>query len=85
MVLIRQSLNSQFLSAEREKTSKKTLNHLFLHCFTFGAVWYYIYGWLGISSTTPYVVADHFIQFSYGSDGSKVRQTIMHLIWFATV
>jgi len=65
--------------------SLKTLNHLFLHCSTFGAVWYYIYGWLGISSTTPYVVADHFIQFSYGSDGSKVRQAIMHLIWFATV
>jgi hypothetical protein len=29
--------------------SLETLNHLFLHCSIFGAVWYYIYCWLGIS------------------------------------
>ena len=63
----------------------ETLNHLFLHCSTFGVVWYYIYCWLGISSVLPYAAADHFIQFSYVGDGSKVRKSLLHLIWFTTV
>ena len=32
-----------------------------------------------------FAIADHFIQFSYGGGGSKVRQDILHLIWFATI
>lgn len=53
--------------------SVETLNHLFLHCSVFGAVWYHIYCWLGISSILPYVSKDHFIQFPYGGGGSKVQ------------
>jgi len=65
--------------------SLETPNHLFLHCSTFGVVWYYIYRWIEISSIFSSCATDHFNQFSYGGGGSNVRQSILHLIWFATV
>ena len=65
--------------------SLETLNHLCFHCSTFGAVWYYIFCWLGILSTIPYEAVYHLIQISFVGSGSRVRQSILHLIWFATV
>jgi len=65
--------------------SLETVNHLFLRCSTFGAVWYHIYSWLGWHTTIPYEAVNHFIQFNYGGGVSKLRQSILHLIWFATV
>ncbi|XP_024642145.1 uncharacterized protein [Medicago truncatula] len=65
--------------------SLETASHLFLHCFIFGSVWHFIIRWVGISSVLPYYATDHFPQFSFGGGGSKVRQSILQVIWFAIV
>ncbi|AES71042.1 hypothetical protein MtrunA17_Chr3g0112591 [Medicago truncatula] len=58
---------------------------IFLHCSTFGAVWNHIFDWFGWSTAIPYEVVDHFTQFTFSGGDSKMRQSILHLIWFATV
>jgi len=64
----------------------ETSAHLLLHCRIFGEVWHFIHNWLGVCSVLPNVPADHFIQFgSVGGNCSRVRMSILHLIWFATV
>jgi hypothetical protein len=45
----------------------------------------FIYRWLGISTAIPFVVADHFNQFSFGGGYSKVWCSILQVIWFASV
>lgn len=63
--------------------SLETSSHLFLHCCYFGPAWHFIHCWLGVSSVLPVCVAD---QFSYvGGGGSKGRQSIIQLIWYASV
>jgi len=60
--------------------------HLFLHCNIFGEVWHFIHRWLDVCSVLQSVSADHLNQFSFvRGNCSKVRQSIMHLIWYATV
>ena len=58
---------------------------LFLHCNVFGSVWHLIYKWLGIVTVIPYNVSYHFNQFSYSGDMSKVRRSVIQVIWFASV
>lgn len=59
--------------------------HLFLHCNTFGSVWYLIYRWLGISGIVPSQVSAHFTQFSGSGGIGNKRRSITQVIWFATV
>jgi len=40
---------------------------------------------LGILAVVLELVADHFTQFGNLGEGSKVRQSIMQLIWFVSV
>lgn len=66
--------------------SVETSPHLFLHCHFFGEVWHFIHRWLGVCSVLPDVPADHFNQFGHVCGNcSKVRHSIMHWIWYATV
>lgn len=64
---------------------EESSHHLVLHCNVFWSVWHLIYKWLGIVAVIPYNVSDHFNQFSYSSDISKVRRSIIQVIWFASV
>jgi len=64
---------------------QESSQHLFLHCNVFGSVWHFIYKWIGVVVVTPYTVPDHFNQFSYSGDVSKVRRWIIQVIWFASV
>ena len=65
--------------------SLESSTHLFLHCNIFGGVWQLIHRWLGVCSVLPYDPADYLIQFgSLGGNCSMVRQSILHLIWYAT-
>jgi len=59
--------------------------HLFLHCNVSGSVWHLIYGWLGISAAAPQFLPDHFIHFSFLGGSGKVCQSILQVIWFATI
>jgi len=46
---------------------------------------YYIHNWLDVFSVIPKVPANHFIQFSsVRGNCSKVKMSIVHLIWYAT-
>jgi len=65
--------------------SDESSGHLFVHCNIFGSVWHFIYRWLGVSSVAPRQVPDHFNQFSYNIGTSKVRRSVLQVIWFATV
>jgi len=63
----------------------ETSNHFFLHCNIFGSIWHFINRWIGTSAAAPFYVLDHFNQFSYSGGISKVRRSIIQVIWFATV
>jgi len=65
--------------------SLETVNHLFLHCAFFGLVWNCILRWVGLSMVVPFYASDHFNQFGLGGGGPQVRQSILNVIWFATV
>lgn len=61
-------------------------SHLFLHCNILGEVWHFIHRWLGVCSVLPSVPTDHLNQFSFvRGNCSKEWQSILHLIWYATV
>jgi len=51
----------------------------------FGLVWNFILLWVGLSTVTPLYASNHFTQFSFGGGGSQVRQSILNVIWFATM
>jgi len=59
--------------------------HLLLHCNLFGYVWHLMYRWLSISAVVPRALSDHFIQFCYSGGPAKTRQSILQVLWFATV
>ena len=67
-----------------ECNTVETSTHLFLHCPTFGAVWYLLLRWLGFSIALPLGVVDHFNQFSLDGGNVKARGAILHAIWFVT-
>lgn len=60
--------------------SIESSQHLFLHCNIFGAVWHFIYRWLGISTVIPAQVQDHFNQFSVSGGIAKTRRSISQVI-----
>jgi len=60
--------------------SVESSQHLFLHCHFFGSVWPFIYSWLGVSTTIPFYVSDHFNQFSYSGGIAKARRSICQVI-----
>jgi len=62
----------------------ETSTHLFLHCPTFGAVWYLLFRWLSFSTVIPLGVVDHFNQFFLDGGNVKARGAILHAIRFAT-
>lgn len=58
----------------------ETTNHLFLDCNFFGSIWQLVRNWLGVHSTDPSIIADHFLQFDGSSDYAKSRRSFMLLI-----
>jgi hypothetical protein len=63
----------------------ETSTHLFLHCFLFSSVWNHILQWLGIVTTLPHDVSEHFNQFQHLGGVSRSRQSILQIIWIASV
>ena len=58
--------------------------HLFSSCSVFGQVWHLARQWLGVHSSDPATIVDHFTQFGTSSGFAKSRCSIMCLIWFAS-
>jgi len=70
----------------KQNGSIETSPYLFLRCDFFGEVWHLIHCWLSVCSVIPNVPADYLNQFGFvGGFCSKARQSMLHLIWYATV
>ena len=65
--------------------SAKTSTHLFLHCMHFSLVWNHILQWLGVVTVLPNDITGHFNQFQHFGGVTKSRQSILQVIWLATV
>ena len=55
--------------------------HLFFHYEIFGALWQHIRNWLGVSGADPFIVNDHFFQFSNALGTMRTRRSFMQLLW----
>jgi len=55
--------------------------YVFLSCQFFGQLWQLVRNWLGVYSTDPSNIVDHFYQF--GTSFGYGKCSLMHLIWFA--
>lgn len=51
----------------------------------FGSVWNLILRWIGLSTVAPFLPSEHFTQFNFGGGGPQMRQSLLNVIWFATV
>jgi hypothetical protein len=47
----------------------ESAQHLFMYCSIFGSLWPAIRLWIGLSLADPQNLSDHFLQFTYLSDG----------------
>jgi len=63
----------------------RKLQIIYLHCNIFRSIWHFINRWIDTSAAAPFYMSDHFNQFSFSGGISKVRQSILQAIWFATV
>jgi hypothetical protein len=63
----------------------ETVQHMFLSCPYFAALWGNIRSWLGISSVDPLRVSEHFYPFVYSASGSRTCRSLMQLIWLCCV
>ncbi|RHN59920.1 putative reverse transcriptase zinc-binding domain-containing protein [Medicago truncatula] len=63
----------------------ETSSHLFLHCNLFGAIWNYIFRWIGVSSVLPGDVISLFNQFNFFGGAANSRKALLQVIWFASV
>jgi len=63
----------------------ETVQHLFISCLYFVALWGNIWSWLGISSVEPFRVSEHFYQFVYSVGGTRTCRSFMQLIWLCCV
>jgi len=61
------------------------LNHLFLSCPSFGALWLLLRAWLGVKGVESQVISDHFLQFIHYVGDLKLRRSFFHLIWLLGV
>jgi len=63
----------------------ETIQHLFISCPIFAAVWGHIRSWLGIASVEPFRVIEHFYKFVYPAGGLRTRRACLQLIWLCCV
>lgn len=61
------------------------VNHLFLSCPIFGALWPLVRAWLGVEGVDSHAISDHFVQFIEYAGGLKLRRSLFHLIWLQCV
>jgi len=54
------------------------VNHLFLSCPTFGALWPLVRAWLGVVGVDSQTTSDHFLQFINYAGCSRLRRSFFH-------
>jgi len=63
----------------------ESVDHLFLHCNFFGAIWCQVRLWLGFSGVDHDIIGDHFLHFTYYLGGMKTRRSFLKLFWLFCV
>jgi len=61
------------------------VNHLFLSCPIFGALWPLVRAWLGVEGVDPHHISDQFLQFIHYAGDLKSRRYFFHLIWLQCI
>ncbi|XP_039682874.1 uncharacterized protein [Medicago truncatula] len=61
------------------------VNHLFLSCPFFGALWSLVREWLGVVGVDSQSMTDHFLQFIQYAGSLKSRRSFFHLIWLQCI
>ena len=41
----------------------ESVSHLFLHCDSYGSLWWHIRAWIGVTGVVPHDISDHLFQF----------------------
>ncbi|AET02227.1 hypothetical protein MTR_8g037820 [Medicago truncatula] len=59
----------------------ETSQHLFISCDFYGSLWSLVRAWLGVSGPDPFIVSDHFLQFTHSTGGLRARRSFMQLVW----
>jgi len=52
----------------------ESASHLFLHCASFGSLWWHIRSWIGIAGVEPNDICEHFFQFIHCTGHSRMRR-----------
>jgi hypothetical protein len=58
----------------------ESTQHLFISCSIFGYLWLSVRSWIGLFLADPPIVVDHFLQFTFSSDGHRARRSFLQLI-----
>jgi hypothetical protein len=77
------AMDSRFCLAGCDQV--EDVNHLFLSCPVFGALWPLVRDWLGVEGAESQVISDHFLQFIHYEGVLKSRRSFFHLIWLMCV
>ena len=59
----------------------ETVEHLFLSCSTFAALWQQVCEWIGVLGVDSNIIADHLVQFTHMTGVGKAKSLFMQLIW----
>ncbi|XP_057788337.1 uncharacterized protein LOC131005389 [Salvia miltiorrhiza] len=65
-------------------TREETVVHSLLHCPKVDRVWDHIHQWIGIETTKPQRLVEHFKSFTGGGRGTK-NTAFLKALWIATV
>ncbi|MCH93831.1 kinesin-like protein, partial [Trifolium medium] len=63
----------------------ETAQHLFLTCPVFAPLWSLIRTWVDIFSVDPFLLQDHFVQFTHSAGGPRARRSFLQLLWLCCI
>jgi hypothetical protein len=59
--------------------------NLFVSCPIFSGLWHHVRAWIGVCEVDPVNVSDHFLQFTYLTEGATTIRSFMQLLWLLCV
>ena len=63
----------------------ESVSHLFLHCDSYGPLWWHIRAWIGVTGVDPHDISEHLFQFIHYTWNSTKRRSFLHLVWLLCV
>jgi hypothetical protein len=63
----------------------ETTQHLFLSCPVLAPLWNLIQTWISIFSADPFLLRDHFVQFTHSAGGPRSRRSFLQMLWLCSI